>query len=184
MKTQKTDEQTMDIRRRGDRRNWSRRPDYPFRDSTGEWVVHNRRRVVERRTSRVQGITPADTRDLNMGTLLLHYRDQVINLSPRPTGFLMGRRQQCDLVLDQDYVSREHARVVFRNGQFVLIDQSLNGTYLRLQNGEMHHLHQGERLLTGSGYLSLGRSLLDNGDNLIYFFYREPLEATVPTSGD
>ncbi|MFW5452131.1 FHA domain-containing protein [Thioalkalivibrio sulfidiphilus] len=164
----------MDIRRRGERRNWRRRPEYPFRDSTGEWVTHNRRRIVERRLR--LGIDEILDQDHHLGNLLLHYREQVINLSPRPESFILGRRQQCHLVLDQDYVSREHARIAFKDNRFVLIDQSLNGTYIRLQNGEVVFLHQESRPLTGSGYLSLGRPLNENGDNLIYFFCREGTE--------
>lgn len=172
----------MDIRRRGERRRFAKQPEYPFRDSEGVWVTHNRRRLVDRRSNRFTP-DPLTTGDVNQGSLMLHYHDQVLNLPARDDAFVLGRRQNCHLVVEQDFVSREHARIVFRHGHFLLIDQSLNGTYLRGQNGEVQHLHQGERVLTGSGYISLGQALTENRDNLIYFFHREPQQQRVETSG-
>jgi hypothetical protein len=166
--------QAMDIRRRGERRRFGKHPEFPFRDSAGQWVTQNRRRLVDRRFNRSALESLESARELNLGTLMLHYHDQVVNLHARKDPFILGRRQTCHLVANQDYVSREHARIVFRHGQFVLIDQSLNGTYVRLQNGDVVHVHQDEHVLTGSGYISLGQTLVENGDNLIYFFHREP----------
>jgi hypothetical protein len=163
--------QSMDIRRRGERRRFGKHPEFPFRDSAGTWVTHNRRRLVDRRFNRSALESLEAARD--QGSLMLHYHDQVINLHPRRDSFILGRRQTCHLVANQDFVSREHARIVSRDGDFVLIDQSLNGTHIRLQNGDMIHVHQQEWRLTGSGYISLGENVEANGDNLIYFFHRE-----------
>jgi len=47
---------------------------------------------------------------------------------------LVGRDQGCDIVIDDDSVSRQHARLVLENGSYVIEDlQSRNGTYV---NGE------------------------------------------------
>jgi pSer/pThr/pTyr-binding forkhead associated (FHA) protein len=174
--------QAMDIRRRGERRRFAKQPEYPFRDSEGVWVTHNRRRLVDRRYNRSALDSLEAAKDVNLGSLMLHYRDQVLNLPARDDAFVLGRRQNCHLVVEQDFVSREHARIVFRHGHFLLIDQSLNGTYIRRQNGEVQHLHQGEQVLTGSGYISLGQTLTENRDNLIYFFHREPQQQRAETS--
>lgn len=171
----------MDIRRRGERRRFGKHPEFPFRDSAGQWVTQNRRRLVDRRYNRSALESLEAARDLNQGSLMLHYRDQVLNLPARKDAFVLGRRQGCHLVVNQDYVSREHARIVFRYGNFILIDQSLNGTYIRLQSGEIVRLHQNERVLTGSGYISLGQTLNENGENLIYFFHREPPRTRMQT---
>ena len=164
----------MDIRRRSERRHFGKHPGYPLRDSTGQWVVGNRRRLVDRRFNRTALEALEAAHNANQGSLMLHYHDQVMNLHAHAGPFIMGRRQTCNLVVKQDYVSREHARIVFRHGRFVLIDQSLNSTCVRLQNGEVFNVHQDELVLAGSGYISLGQTLADNSDNLIYFFRREP----------
>jgi FHA domain len=80
---------------------------------------------------------PAETRLSGpTGTLLITApapeagRHVVIGLSPT----LIGRAEHCDLVLPQDNVSREHARVSVRHGEFVVEDLgSSNGTWV---NGE------------------------------------------------
>ncbi|MCG5500729.1 FHA domain-containing protein [Ectothiorhodospira lacustris] len=182
----------MDLRRKGERRRYERRPNYPFRDSFGEWVISNRRRLVDRRAGEIsedQEYVPSPSPSPitqpkpsrpgekssggSGGSLLLHYRDAVVNLHPSDDGFLMGRNRQCDLVVPKEFVSRRHARVECRNGGFVLVDQSLNGTYLQDKTGEVRFIHQDDAPLTGSGYLSLGSPLTENADNLVYFYCRE-----------
>lgn len=189
----------MDIRRQGERRRYDSRPSYPFRDSQGVWVTRNRRRQLDRRSSNgdspLEGSKPSiapttrpkatvamlDTarhsspalRKLKGRSLLLHYRDVVVNLYEGKDDFLLGRRSRCDLVIPQDHVSREHARIVYRDGGFVLVEQSLNGTYLQEPSGEERMIHQETVPLQGSGYLSLGRPLTDNADHLVYFYCRE-----------
>ncbi|EHQ51346.1 MULTISPECIES: FHA domain-containing protein [Ectothiorhodospira] len=175
----------MDLRRKGERRRYERRPNYPFRDSSGEWVTKNRRRLVDRRsgdvtedrehtTAPVSAPKPSKSAEQpSGGSLLLHYRDAVVNLQPTDESFMMGRNRQCDLVVPKEFVSRRHARVECRDGGFVLIDQSLNGTYLQDKTGKIRFLHQDAAPLTGSGYLSLGSPLTENADNLVYFYCRE-----------
>jgi hypothetical protein len=72
-------------------------------------------------------------------------RHVVVGLSPT----LIGRAGHCDLVLPQDNVSREHARVSLRHGEFVVEDLgSSNGTWVN-----------GERLT--------GPTVLRDGDGLV-----------------
>ena len=52
--------------------------------------------------------------------------------------------------------SRFHAKVEFRKSRFYLVDQSLNGTYLRSEDDEVCLRHE-EIPLKGEGMISLGR---------------------------
>lgn len=171
----------MDTRRRGERRRYRERPEYPFRDRHGEWVTQNRRRLVDRRGSGVSVPGISDTpkpppRPGGGDSLLLHHRDAVIHVpAERQEPFLLGRRRSCDLVIPQGHISREHALIIHRDGRFVLLDQSLNGTFLQGPGGEVRRVHAGEAVLQGSGYLSLGRPLGENGEDLVYFYCRTPL---------
>jgi serine phosphatase RsbU (regulator of sigma subunit) len=64
---------------------------------------------------------------------------------------LLGRGDDCDVVLKQASISRHHARIVSRDGEFFLEDLgSTNGTFLngtrvtalaRLHDGDVIHLH-------------------------------------------
>jgi type VI secretion system FHA domain protein len=66
-------------------------------------------------------------------------------------GGTIGRAQQCEWVLVDDYVSRQHARVTYRDRQFYIEDTgSKSGVYVndqRLPAGEPHPLQTGDRLL-------------------------------------
>ena len=60
--------------------------------------------------------------------------------------FLIGREHDCDLCIDNIGISRYHARIVFREGHFVLMDgESSNGTFVNGTAVQEHVLrHQDE----------------------------------------
>ena len=68
----------------------------------------------------------------------------------------LGRDAKNDLVVPQSWVSRYHARVEWGHGQFVLRDQSSNGTYLYLPQREPLFIKMGEHPLKGEGSILLG----------------------------
>jgi hypothetical protein len=45
-------------------------------------------------------------------------------------GATIGRHRENDLVVDDIFVSRIHARIEYRKGRFFVVDTSTNGTYL------------------------------------------------------
>lgn len=75
----------------------------------------------------------------------------------------MGRGTENDVVVSDQIASRVHARIEWRHNRFVLVDQSLNGTYLRTQGAVEVMLRRNEIALVGSGLISLGKS--DAGQN-------------------
>lgn len=83
--------------------------------------------------------------------------------------FTLGRGRQCDLVVDLSHISRKHARLEFREGNFLLIDQSLNGTSVKMKDGEEIKLRREELLLKGSGIISLGKDIREAGEHVIRF---------------
>ena len=68
----------------------------------------------------------------------------------------IGRDPVRDIVADNPHVSRLHARVFYRQGKFVLADQSANGTYLVPEGLPKLHLLREETLLSGGGCIYLG----------------------------
>jgi pSer/pThr/pTyr-binding forkhead associated (FHA) protein len=70
----------------------------------------------------------------------------------------IGRRPDCDIFLDDVTVSRDHAILVRRGGDYYLDDcGSLNGTYVNRSRIESHHLTDGDELQVGKyklAYLS------------------------------
>ena len=62
----------------------------------------------------------------------------------------IGRRPDSDVFLDDVTVSRDHAVLVQRGGEWYLDDSgSLNGTYVNRRRIESHKLQDGDELLIG-----------------------------------
>ena len=81
----------------------------------------------------------------------------------------MGRGDQNELVVRNSLVSRLHARVEFRRGKFMLIDQSVNGTFVRKDNGQEVLVRRDELVLDGAGVIGLGQALnADQPDAISY----------------
>lgn len=67
-----------------------------------------------------------------------------------------GRQSHNDFVLTNKRVSRSHARIEYRWGKFVLIDQSSNGTFVYDMKDKKRYLKREETVLPVSGYLNFG----------------------------
>jgi class 3 adenylate cyclase len=110
-----------------------------------------------------------DLADLTMGPEALRERprfDQRIRVSFRGrevvlgedrTSLRMGRGEDNDIIVPDNQSSRLHARIELRRERFVLVDQSLNGTYVKIEGEEEVCLRRDELALKGSGSISLGR---------------------------
>ncbi len=102
-------------------------------------------------------------------SLELHFHEQLFVITQTRPTFTLGRQGYNDLVVEDYCVSRSHARIDLRRGQFVLTDQSTNGTYLVIQGEEPVHITRDLTQLHGSGIISLGRELDSDAPDLIYF---------------
>jgi class 3 adenylate cyclase len=70
---------------------------------------------------------------------------------------VLGRSPQATYIIDDNRVSRSHARVDWHGGTFQLTDLSYNGTYVRFDNDpEVITLRRGTCTLHGSGVIGLG----------------------------
>lgn len=101
--------------------------------------------------------------------LYITYRNKIKDIGARTANFVMGRANDCDLIIDADMASRHHAEIVYRKGKFVLMDQSTNGTFVKHQGGKEVYVQSEEVPLTGSGFISLGKSVTVDNENLVYF---------------
>ena len=84
--------------------------------------------------------------------------------------FVIGRGANCNLAMTKaTLASRVHAKIVFKRGKFVLIDQSTNGTYVKTGSDDMLYLRREELQLWGHGVISLGSEFEGEEDQLIYY---------------
>lgn len=62
----------------------------------------------------------------------------------------LGRRRDCDIVIDDPTVSRHHAELVVRDDQWFVVDGgSLNGTYVNRAPVETAPLRDGDEIWIG-----------------------------------
>ncbi|MEI9988389.1 MAG: adenylate/guanylate cyclase domain-containing protein [Aliidongia sp.] len=65
-------------------------------------------------------------------------------------------RQDCDLVIANQAVSRRHAVIQWSDGRFILSDQSTNGTTIRYASGQENFIRREDTDIVGAGIIALG----------------------------
>jgi adenylate cyclase len=124
---------------------------------------------------------PLDVTDVNfhanrlipgdIGSLMVSFGDQHIRIGQWTPSILIGRGLECDIIVMDRFASRRHVTIYARGTRFYLRDDSINGTYVTLKDGEEGQVLHGEMLLDRSGELSLGRSRADGAVDVITFQY-------------
>jgi adenylate cyclase len=88
--------------------------------------------------------------------LLLNYNGQSLTLDNSSEPIELGRSNKADMQINEDNASRFHTQIEHKRGRFIITDQSLNGTYVDVDN-EIIHLKKNESYeLTGKGRICLG----------------------------
>ncbi|OGS91553.1 MAG: hypothetical protein A2Z95_08880 [Gallionellales bacterium GWA2_60_18] len=108
---------------------------------------------------------PADARN----ELLLRYRQQLVVVNEQRRSVVLGREGSCDIVIDSNFASRQHARIELGFTKFTLFDHSSNGTHVRFSDGQVIQLFREQIVLHKSGSISLGVSFTDEPTELIEF---------------
>jgi len=81
---------------------------------------------------------------------------RMIELGESTAMFALGRDSANDLVIADRMASRMHARIERRRDNFILVDHSSNGTYVRVEGEPEIMLRREEWRLRGHGYCSFG----------------------------
>ncbi|MCD6040984.1 MAG: hypothetical protein K0R40_587 [Burkholderiales bacterium] len=82
----------------------------------------------------------------------------------------IGRDKGNDVVVTSTLASRVHARIYGRGGNFVIVDQSSNGTYVMIDgNSRELTLRREETMLGERGYIGLGGSAASHGDHVVRY---------------
>jgi adenylate cyclase len=99
----------------------------------------------------------------------LRWRSNQLQLDAAAPPITLGRGSAADIRIRTEYVSRTHAKVTFVQTNYVLYDESTNGTFVRIDDDEEKFIHQEQIVLRGSGVISLGRGIKTGTASLIYF---------------
>ena len=82
----------------------------------------------------------------------------------------IGRDKENDVVVPSRHASRLHARVFGRDGNFVIADQSSNGTFVMVDGSTREvRLRREEALLGERGTIGLGSPTSPSGDHLLHY---------------
>jgi adenylate cyclase len=102
-------------------------------------------------------------------TLEVSYAGKTVILDQNKQGLVMGRSQACDLPINEKLASRQHVRIEMRRDKFFIIDQSTNGTHVKLDQIDDAFLRREEMHISTNGALSLGKSFLENPTEVVSF---------------
>ncbi len=80
------------------------------------------------------------------------------------TSCIVGRDPKSDFPVDGKFVSRSHAEIVYKDGKFLLLDKSYNGTYIKFENGQKIHVSKNEQTLIANGVMSMGEPVKDKSN--------------------
>ena len=81
----------------------------------------------------------------------------------------LGRSDDNDIAVLNDEASRHHARISYRHGQFLLQDESTNGTYVKKDSLLPFLVRRDAIVLDGAGVICLGATPEEEGAELIEF---------------
>lgn len=86
----------------------------------------------------------------------LQYADQSFRVDASRPRLEIGRSPTSDLSVENEAVSRLHARLSWNSGRVLIEDCSTNGTVIEPEVGRVLPVHHEKMTLTGSGLLRLG----------------------------
>ncbi len=110
---------------------------------------------------------PAKNSQVN--TVLLDFAGKKYEIALTIKKFTFGRSSGCDLTIDGDLTSRLHASIVINRGKFVFTDQSTNGSFIKIENGQEVFLRREELTMFGTGQICLGESNNSNDALIIRY---------------
>jgi class 3 adenylate cyclase len=101
--------------------------------------------------------------------LVLRYHQQVIMMSEHKKTLVLGRGADCDMKIRDNLASRQHARIEYNFGKFLLSDHSVNGTFIRFSDNQVIQLSHQQIVLHGSGTLSMGQPFSESPTEVIEY---------------
>ncbi|HUN73372.1 MAG TPA: adenylate/guanylate cyclase domain-containing protein [Steroidobacteraceae bacterium] len=89
--------------------------------------------------------------------LRLSFEDRDIVLDDHHPTIAIGRAEDNDVVVKGNLISRLHARIEINRHKCVLIDQSTNGTFVQMDDGDEAFVRRDSVQIKGKGLIGLGK---------------------------
>ena len=112
----------------------------------------------EEATSMLPALDMGGSAEVTPGVLRLKFggREYLLGENGAST-VTLGRAEDNDLVVKGNLISRIHARIESGRKNFVLVDESTNGTFVQQDDGQEIYVRRDSLELTGSGVIGMGR---------------------------
>ena len=158
------------VHRENDRRINPQSVAFPLLDSDFNIVRKDRRNTADRRKANLKLIWQESQPIRNTTELSLEIANEQFYFDPSLEKFTLGRSLKADVRVDAKFVSKDHAYIAYHEGEFVLQDCSLNGTFIETEELGKIRLQGQKVYLYGEGTISLGIPIDQKCGNLIKFF--------------
>lgn len=124
-----------------------------------------------KKVSATEKSTENSTREKNITSIELSCNGTSHVFTEKDQSCRVGRDPKSDFPVDGKFVSRTHAEIVYKDGKFLLLDNSYNGTYIKFKDGQKIHVSKNEQTLISDGVMSMGEPVKDksNPNCLIQF---------------
>ena len=134
-----------------------------------EWKVEENSDLMTMQAD-FDSMMPGTTGDVLGGQVELTWIDHKQMFRAFELPVQIGRDRQVEFVVNDPRVSREHARIVWRNGSVMLVDISTYGSWVRFEGaGSDLLLRRDECVLHGKGEIALGTSFADISAPVVAF---------------
>ncbi len=121
----------------------------------------------------VSASSQASVVDVLGGQIELSFNDYRQTFQAFELPIHIGRFRKVDFVVNDPRVSRTHATIEWRNGSFMMMDESSYGSWIRFAgSGADLMLRREESVLHGHGQMALGTSFSDPSAPIISFAVR------------
>lgn len=118
--------------------------------------------TVQRVMQAVDAVAPDRPR------LIVRYKSLVFEVD-EGMPFSIGRDPASSLVVETEWVSRNHALIEWKKGYFMLADRSTNGSWLKIGEDDELFVHRDETHMRRVGTISLGQAHRVDDPDLVYF---------------
>ena len=122
--------------------------------------------AIDWRAVPVNDPPPPDSSDMDEAApdesgqmLILRHGTQSFRFSSAQTSITIGRDPTNDILVADRQASRRHCRIFYRMGSYVLVDVSLNGTFVRNGDGSEQPVRKGMLVLSGNGQIGFGKAV-------------------------
>jgi hypothetical protein len=123
-------------------------------------------------------MTPAESKTIPASTsinesqhsgITIRQGNRVLRFATDRSVLTIGRDPASDIAISCPKASRQHCRIIYSLGNYVLVDLSTNGTYVTANNVPETLFRKEMSPLTGSGRIGFGQSWQQGGDHAFEF---------------